>query len=252
MIKVLVYGIGGKMGANVMNVIKDTPGAEVVAGVDKFADPSAFSVPVYKSAQDVKEDVDVLIDFSRADALDDILSFALARKCPLVLATTGYSEDQNKQIQLASRDIAVFKASNFSLGINLLISLVRKAAAILGTSYDVEIIEQHHNMKVDAPSGTAATIAQELAKEYEGGKEFVYGRHETNKRRSMDEIGIHSIRGGTVVGKHDVLFMGKDEVITISHEAQSRTVFANGAVRAAMFVADKKSGMWSMSDMIGK
>ncbi|MDE6550558.1 MAG: 4-hydroxy-tetrahydrodipicolinate reductase [Clostridia bacterium] len=251
MTKIMIYGIGGKMGANVIGAIGATD-ATLVCGVDKFASPSDFKVPVYKCAKYVQEDVDVIIDFSRPDAIDDILGYALSRKCALVIATTGYSAEQLAKIEDASKTIPVFMASNFSLGINLLIMLARKAAKILGVNYDVEIIEQHHNTKVDAPSGTAATIADAISKEYEGGKVYEYGRHETNKRRDVSEIGIHSVRGGTVVGKHDVMFMGKDEVITIAHEASSRMVFAVGAVRAALFVAGCGAGMWGMDDLLAQ
>lgn len=249
MTRIMIYGIGGKMGANVISAI-DGSDATLVCGVDKFADASKFSVPVYRCAKDVKEDVDVIVDFSRPDAIDDILSYALSRSCAVVIATTGYSSEQLAVINEASKRIPVFMASNFSLGINLLIMLARKAARLLGLNYDVEIVEQHHNMKVDAPSGTAATIADAIAKEYENGKIFEYGRHEHNKRRDVREMGIHSIRGGTVVGKHDVMFMGKDEVITLAHEASSRMVFAVGAVRAAIFVSTRGAGMWGMDDML--
>ncbi len=251
MINVLIYGIGGKMGANVLAALADQEGIQAVCGVDKYV-PDTVKVPVYSSAADVKEKVDVVIDFSRAETIDDILAFAKKTRCALVLATTGYSSDQQSKIDEMSKLVPVFQASNFSLGINLLIDLAKKAADVLGLAYDVEIVEAHHNMKVDAPSGTAMTIAKEIAGEYEGGKEFVYGRHETNKRRSVNEMGIHAIRGGTIVGKHDVMFIGKDEVITISHEAQSRMVFAVGAVRAAKFVAGKTPGKYTMSMMLAQ
>lgn len=251
MINVLIYGIGGKMGANVISAISEQEDIQVVCGVDKYV-PETVKVPVYPSALDVKEKVDVVIDFSRAETIDDILAFAKKTGCALVIATTGYSAAQQQAIDEVSKLVPVFQASNFSLGINLLIDLAKKAADVLGLSFDVEIVEAHHNMKVDAPSGTAMTIAKEIAAEYEGGKEFVFGRHETNKRRSVNEMGIHAIRGGTIVGKHDVMFIGKDEVITIAHEAQSRMVFAVGAVRAAKFVAGKASGKYTMSMMLAQ
>lgn len=251
MINVLIYGIGGKMGANVISAISEQEDIQVVCGVDKYV-PETVKVPVYPSALDVKEKVDVVIDFSRAETIDDILAFAKKTGCALVIATTGYSAAQQQAIDEVSKKVPVFQASNFSLGINLLIDLAKKAADVLGLSFDVEIVEAHHNMKVDAPSGTAMTIAKEIAAEYEGGKEFVFGRHETNKRRSVNEMGIHAIRGGTIVGKHDVMFIGKDEVITIAHEAQSRMVFAVGAVRAAKFVAGKAPGKYTMSMMLAQ
>lgn len=238
------------MGKNILEGLSAFDDAEAVGGVDKFADPSQFSVPVFKSGKDVNVDADVIIDFSRPDALDEILEYALAHKTGIMLATTGYSAEQQQAIDKASQSIAVFQSSNMSLGVNLLIELCRKASQVLGEKFDIEIIEQHHNQKVDSPSGTALSIANAINEEFENSKEYVYGRHDKNCRRTDKEIGIHAIRGGTIVGKHDVLFIGKDEVITVSHEAQSRAVFAQGAIRAGIFLSTKTSGKYSMKDLL--
>ena len=249
MTRLILSGCSGRMGRAVEAVCAAQPDMEIAAGFDLLG-AGERDFPVFSTPGDCDKQADVLIDFSRPDALNDILAFAEKSGCALVLATTGYSAEQQAKIDAMSAKVPVFRASNFSLGINLLIDLAKKAASVLGLFYDVEIVEAHHNMKVDAPSGTAVTIAEEVAAQYEGGKQFVYGRHETNKRRDVHEMGIHSIRGGTIVGKHDVMFIGKDEVITISHEAQSRMVFAVGAVRAAKFVAGKPAGKYTMSMML--
>ncbi|MDE7216319.1 MAG: 4-hydroxy-tetrahydrodipicolinate reductase, partial [Clostridia bacterium] len=215
MIKVLIWGIGGKMGKNVLEGISAFDNVEAVGGVDRYADPSQFTLPIFKSGKDINVNADVIIDFSRPDALDEILEYALAHKTGIMLATTGYSAEQQQAIDEASKSIAVFQSSNMSLGVNLLIELCKKASEFLGEKYDIEIIEQHHNQKVDSPSGTAISIANAINEEFDNSKEFVYGRHDKNCRRKDKEIGIHAVRGGTIVGKHDVLFIGKYEVITI-------------------------------------
>ena len=247
---ILIWGIGGKMGKMLIEGLANDQAATLVGGVDKFADPTSFNVPIFKEGKDINVKVDVLIDFSRADALDDILSYATTNKVGAVICTTGYTDAQLKQIEDASKIIPVFRSSNMSLGINLLIDLCRKASQVLGEDCDIEIVEQHHNLKVDAPSGTAISIANAINEEYSNNKEFVYGRHETNKKREKKEIGIHAVRGGSIVGKHDVLFISQDEVVTIAHEAQSRAVFAKGAIRAAKFICCKAPGMYNMQDLV--
>lgn len=250
MTKILIWGIGGRMGKNILECLSSFENAQCVGGVDKFADPSQFSVPVFKCGKDVDVKADVIIDFSRPDALDEILQYATENKVGIMLATTGYGKDQQAKIDEASKNIAVFQSSNMSLGVNLLIELCRKAASFLGNSFEVEIVEQHHNQKIDSPSGTALSIANAINEEFDNSKDFVFGRHDKNRKRCDNEIGIHAVRGGTIVGKHDVLFIGKDEVVTIKHEAQSRMVFAQGAIRAALFLATKASGKYSMKDLI--
>lgn len=252
MIKVLIWGIGGRMGKNILESLASFDGAETVGGVDKFADPAGFSVPIFKSGKDVNVKADVIIDFSRPDALDEILEYALSRKVGIMLATTGYTPAQQQAIDDASKSIPVFQSSNMSLGVNLLIELCKKAANFLGENFEVEIIEQHHDQKVDSPSGTALSIADAINGEYDNSMKYVYGRHDKNLRRTKKEIGIHAVRGGTIVGKHDVMFIGKDEVITVAHEAQSRAVFAQGAIRAAIYLTSKKSGKYSMVDLVAE
>ena len=248
---ILIYGIGGKMGKMLIDGLTNDTEATLIGGVDKFADPQKFDVPVFKSASDINVKVDALIDFSRAEALDDILAYATKNKVPSVICTTGYSDAQLKQIEEASKIIPIFRSSNMSLGINLVIDLCRKASQLLKEDCDIEIIEQHHNQKVDAPSGTAIAIANAINEEYSNEKEFVYGRKETNKKREKKEIGIHAVRGGTIVGKHDVLFISQDEVVTIAHEAQSRAVFAKGAIRAAKYLTTlTKPGIYNMQDLV--
>ena len=248
--KILVWGIGGKMGHMLMECIEKNPDTELAGGVDKFADPKDFKVPVFKNAMEINVDVDVIIDFSRPEALGEILTFAISKNIPLVSCTTGYTDEQNALIKKASESIAIFKSSNMSVGINLLIALCKKATNLLGEDFEVEIIEQHHDRKVDSPSGTALSIAEAINEEYNNSKPFVYGRHSKTEKRTKEEIGIHAVRGGTIVGKHDVLFIGQDEVVTLSHEAQSRQVFANGAVKAAIYIANKKPGMYNMNDLL--
>lgn len=252
MTKILIWGIGGKMGKNILDSIPSFQNAQCVGGVDKFADPSKFDVPVFNCGKDINVSADVVIDFSRPDALDEILEYALKNKIGIMLATTGYSPEQQAKIDEASKVIPVFQSSNMSLGVNLMIELCRKAASFLGNAYEVEIVEQHHNQKVDAPSGTALSIANAINEEFDNSKEFNYGRHGKNCKRTNNEIGIHAVRGGTIVGKHDVLFIGKDEVLTIKHEAQSRAVFAQGAIRAGLFLAEQKAGKYSMKDLVAQ
>lgn len=252
MLKIIINGINGKIGRVLYSIIEKCEDITVAAGIDKFI-AKDLNVTQYKSLNDCKEKADVIVDFSRPDATGELLNFALERKIPLVIATTGQSPDQQSAILLASKEIPIFQASNMSLGINLLIELSKKAGRFLGTSYDIEIIEQHHNQKVDAPSGTALSIANAINDEvYAGKKFFKNGRENKNEKRKPDEIGIHAIRGGNIVGKHSVMFIGNDEIIDISHEAQSRQVFAYGALKAARFICDKAPGYYGMKDIIGK
>ena len=248
---ILVYGIGGKMGHSLVELINNDSDATLVGGVDKFADPSKFDVPVFKSAKDINVKVDALIDFSRPDALDDILEYATKNKVPAVLCTTGYTKEQDAQVLEASKIIPIFRSSNMSVGINVLIALCRSAAKVLKEDVEIEIVEQHHNLKVDAPSGTAISIADAINEEYNNSKFFTYGRHDKNKRRERNEIGIHAIRGGTIVGKHDVMFIGQDEIVTVAHEAQSKLVFAKGAVKAAKFLTTvTEPKIYNMQDLV--
>lgn len=249
---IIICGIGGKVGRTLMSILEKRKDIKIVAGVDKYADKSQFDIPVYDnfSVCDVK--ADVVIDFSRPDAIDDILNYAIKNRANLVIATTGHSEVQQAMIDKASLSVAIFQSSNMSLGVNLLIGLAKQAAAFLGNTYDIEIVEYHHNLKVDSPSGTALSIAQGINNVFSNKKNFIYGRHSGNDKRTSDDIGIHAVRGGTIVGKHEVMYIGKEEIVTLKHEAESRGVFAYGGLRAAEFIYDKKSGKYDMNDIIGK
>lgn len=247
MIKVLVCGICGKMGTNVRELIAQDGGAEVVCGVD--AQQSDCGVPVFDSFDKVSKSVDAVIDFSSPSALKSELEWAKRAHVPVVLAATGYSAEDLEYIKKCSEEIAVFKTANFSLGINLLVKLVREAAATLGENFDVEIIEKHHRLKKDAPSGTALMLAGS-ANSALGGREYVNGR-EGNTGKRGSEIGIHAVRGGTIVGEHEVIFAGEDEIITLSHSARSKKVFAAGAVEAAKWICGKPAGLYDMDDMLG-
>ncbi len=249
MTKIIVCGIGGKMGNKVLEVLSSFDGVTCVAGIDAYADKSKFSVPVFDKPQDVNVQADVVIDFSRPEALKGLLCYAQQNKVALVLATTGYTDEQEEEIKKVSEVVPVFRASNMSLGVNLLVHLCKKAAAFLGEGFDVEIVETHHNKKVDSPSGTALTLANAIKDEKENSY-LTFGRHGNDTKRKKDEIGVHAVRGGTVVGKHEVHFFGEDEVITLTHEAHSKAVFAQGAIRAAIFLAAQKPGLYSMPDLV--
>lgn len=249
MTKFIIYGIGGRLGQTLLNCIANDSDAEAVAGIDKFCDKTLFSIPVYDNGE-VTEKADVIVDFSRPDAVYDILPMAYAKKMAVVLATTGYTDEHEKFIADFADKIAIFKASNMSLGVNLLIDLARRATKALGTKFDIEIIEKHHNIKVDSPSGTALSIAKAINEESDNEYEYVYGRHSRNERRKINELGIHSVRGGTIVGEHEVLFIGNDEVITLSHQATSKAVFAEGAIRAGKFLAGQAPGIYDMIDLL--
>lgn len=235
------------MGRAVEDCVNSRDDAVIAAGVDIAQGERSY--PVYSCFVDVKEEADVIIDFSHPLVLDDMLSFAVERCMPVIICTTGYSDAQVRKIREAAGMIPVFYSGNMSLGINMLIHLASMAAKVLSTSFDVEIVEKHHNLKLDAPSGTAVMIADAIAAQREK-SEYVYDRHAYRKRRDQDEIGIHSVRGGTIVGEHEVIFAGHDEVLTISHQAQSKGVFASGAVNAAAFIKGKPAGMYDMNDLL--
>lgn len=251
MTDVLICGINGKMGANVLSLLNGDNGARAVCGVDSRAsvDGASVGVPVYTSFADIKEKVGVVIDFSSPAALKGELEWAVKNKVPVVLATTGYTESDLRLIDEASKSIAVFRTANFSLGVNLLVKLVREAAETLGEKFDIEIIEKHHNQKVDAPSGTALMLAESANKAFDGEKPYINGRQGAVGKRG-NEIGIHAVRGGTIVGEHDVLFAGEDEVITLSHAAHSKRVFAAGAIKAAKWIVGKPAGKYDMTNVL--
>ncbi len=249
MINAAIVGCNGKMGYFVAQALSENRNAQTLFGVDAYGE-SKFDFPVYKSFDEAQQKPGVIIDFSNPAALDGMLSYAIANSVPCVICTTGYSAGQIEKIREASKKIAVFYSGNMSLGINLLIALSKQAAKVLGDSFDIEIVEKHHNLKVDAPSGTALMIADAISGTLENEPQYVYDRHAYRKKRSKNEIGIHSVRGGTIVGEHEVIFAGHDEVVTLTHQAQSKEVFAAGAVNAAVFLASQKPGMYDMTAML--
>ena len=250
MTKILLCGACGKMGGNVLSLLAEDTEATVVCGVDLY--PKEIGVPVYQSFASVTEDVDVIIDFSSPVGLQERLDFAKERKAGIVLASTGFTADDLALIQSYESEIAIFRTANLSLGINLMQALVKAAAQVLGDNFDVEIIEKHHNLKKDAPSGTALMLADSVNEAFDGEKEYVYGREGIVGARRKKEVGIHAVRGGTIVGEHDVIFAGEDEVITISHSAASKRVFAVGAIRAAKWLTGKAAGKYEMKHLLAE
>ena len=246
---IILCGACGRMGKNVTESAAER-GVAIVAGVD-IADAS-LPYPLYHSLAEVKEQADVVVDFSSAAGLDEHLGDCLANNLPIVLAATGFTQDDLTKIDEAAKIIPVFKTGNFSLGINLLQMLAKKAAQILGDDFDVEIVERHHHTKKDAPSGTALMLAASVNEGLGGGKENVYGRHGMVGERKKSEIGIHAVRGGTIVGEHEVMFAGEDEIVTLSHSARSRKVFAVGALRAAQWLIGKPAGLYDMNDLLAQ
>lgn len=250
MIKVLMHGCNGRVGQFITSLLKDDPDMSIVAGVDKF-DDGHNEYPVFADINACDVEADVIIDFSNSAAADALLAYSVDKKTPVVLCTTGLSESQLEAVKEASTKVAVLRSANMSLGVNLLLKMVKEAAAVLAPAgFDVEIVEKHHRHKLDAPSGTAIALAESINDELGGDYEFVFDRSGRRMERPDKEIGISAVRGGSIVGDHDVIFAGTDEVITISHTAYSRTVFAKGAIEAARFLAGKGPGLYSMSNVI--
>lgn len=253
MVRLIISGCNGRMGRVVESICSADPEFEIAAGIDLLGAASDREFPIYSSPADFQGHADVVVDFSSPAALDTLLEFGIQRQVPLVLATTGYSEEQLAAIDRAAGMIPIFRSANMSLGVNVLLQLVRSAVQALGAGFDVEIVERHHNKKVDAPSGTALMLADAVADVLPYAPEYVYDRQSVRKPRGRTEIGISSVRGGGIVGDHEVIFAGRDEVIELRHTAMSRDVFASGAVRAAKFLAGvKKPGLYSMSDLLSQ
>lgn len=248
MLNVFLIGISGKMGKMICSAAAQSDDIKISGGLD--AVQSEFA-PTFKRAGEVNVPVDVIIDFSRPETLDEIISLCDRLSCPAVIATTGYDENQLKKIDALSKRHGVLISGNMSFGVNLLTELVKSAAKALGVDFDVEIVEKHHNNKVDAPSGTALMLADAAAAARKEKSEVVVGRSGKSCKRGRGDIGISSVRGGTIVGQHDVEFIGDDEIITLSHTALSRKIFALGALKAARFMADKKTGKYDMKDVLG-
>lgn len=250
MVKVIMHGCNGKMGQVISGLLANDTEAELAAGVDA-RDDGHNPYPVFKSLAECTVAADCIIDFSAAPAVDALLDYCGEKKVPCVLCTTGLSEEQLERVKKVSEKTAILKSANMSLGINLLLKLVKNAADVLAhAGFDMEIVEKHHNLKVDAPSGTALALADALNEELGQEYTYVYDRSTRREKRPEKEIGISSVRGGTIVGDHDVIFAGTDEVVTFSHTAYSKAVFGRGAVQAAKFLAGKPAGMYDMSHVI--
>ena len=246
--RIILCGACGKMGGNVLSLLDGDESAEVVCGVDLY--PKEIGVPVYKSFAQIKEQADVIVDFSSAEGLLERLDYAKTHGLGIVLASTGFSPADLAMIDDYATTTAIFKTANLSLGVNLMQALCKAAAQVLGDTFDVEIIEKHHNLKKDAPSGTALMLADSVNEVFNGEKKYVDGRSGIVGARDKKEIGMHAVRGGTIVGEHEVMFAGEDEIITISHSARSKRVFAVGAIRAAKFLKGKPAGRYEMKDLL--
>lgn len=250
MLKIIVSGCNGHMGQSVVAICAAKSDISVVAGFNRTP-VKKNDFPVYSEPMEYAGPADVIIDFSNPANLDSLLAYAAKRHIPIVLCTTGYSPEQIEEIKAYSKSVPVFKSGNMSLGINLMLELVRRASLVLGDNFDVEIVERHHNRKVDAPSGTAVMLADAARGALPYDAQYIYDRHSVRRRREKNEIGISSVRGGTIVGEHEVIFAGPDEVIELKHTAQSRDVFANGAVTAARFIAGVRApGLYDMGDAL--
>ena len=250
MVKAIMHGCNGHMGRVITDIIKNTEGIELVAGIDKYTKVSN-EYPVFENIGACDVEADVIIDFSNAAAADELLGYCVEKQVPVVLCTTGLSEEQLAKVEESAKKVAVLKSANMSLGINLLLKILQDATKVLSPAgYDIELVEKHHNQKIDAPSGTALMLADAMCKEINHPMKYEYDRHAKREKRTRDEIGIHAVRGGTIVGEHEIIFAGRDEIITLSHSARSKEIFAVGAVNAAVFMCGKDAGLYDMSQMI--
>lgn len=250
MVKAIMHGCNGKMGQVISNLVKADEQIEIVAGIDTYQ-VIQNEYPVFASLKECDVEAEVVIDFSNASAVDGLLEVCAERNLPVVLCTTGLSEEQLQKVEDASAKVAVLRSANMSLGINLLMKLLKEAAAVLAPAgFDIELVEKHHNQKVDAPSGTAIALADSVNEALDNAYTYNYDRSQERKKREKNEIGIVAVRGGTIVGEHDVIFAGADEVITFQHTAYSKAVFGKGAIEAAKYLAGKPAGMYGMSDVI--
>ncbi len=250
MLRLIISGCNGHMGRVVESICRGEADVEIAAGFDLLGQGER-DYPIYSSPAEFTGEASVIIDFSHPSALPALLELGVSQKIPLVLATTGYSPADLSAIDQAAKSIPIFRSANMSLGVNVLVDLIKRAAAVLGEHYDVEIVERHHNRKVDAPSGTALMLAEAAASALPYHPQYIYDRHSVRRARDRHEIGISAVRGGNIVGDHEVIFAGRDEVIEIKHSAMSREVFASGAVRAARFLAGvEEPGLYSMADLV--
>ncbi len=250
MVKIIMHGCNGKMGQTITRIVKEDARAEIVAGVDKYQGiQNAY--PVFDSIEKCDVEADVILDFSTASAIDGLLAYCVERQIPVVLCTTGLSEEQLLKVEETSKQVAVLKSANMSLGINMLMKLLQEAVQVLApAAFDIELVEKHHNQKIDAPSGTALALADSMNEAMDHAYTYVYDRSQVRQKRDAKEIGISAVRGGTIVGEHEVIFAGEDEVITFQHTAYSKAVFAKGAVEAGIFLKGKEPGFYDMKDVI--
>lgn len=250
MIRIIMNGCNGHMGQVIAGLVSQDPEVEMAAGID-LEDKGLYECPVFTDIEKCDVPADVMIDFSSAKATDKVLEYCKNRKLPLVLCTTGLSEEQIRKVEEVSGETAVLRSANMSLGINTLMKLIQEAAKVLATAgFDMEIVERHHNLKVDAPSGTALALADSLNEAMGNQYHYVYDRSQKREKRDSREIGISAVRGGTIVGDHEVIFAGPDEVIEFKHTAYSKAVFAKGAIEAAKFLKGKGAGLYNMSHVI--
>lgn len=251
MTNIILVGCNGRMGKMVSESVKNLTDIKITAGVDVFNEQN-FNYHVYSDINSIESPEGVIIDFSNHTFINSILDFATKHLLPCVICSTGHTDKEIEKIEEASKLIPIFKSANMSLGINLLVMLAKKSAAFLEDSFDIEIVEKHHNQKLDAPSGTALLLADAINETLTYDAEYKFDRHSEQKKRTKEEIGIHSIRGGTIIGEHDVIFAGQDELITLSHRADSRLVFAKGAIKASIYIANKTPGIYDMSSLLSE
>ena len=250
MVKIIMHGCNGHMGQVISGIVEKDPDAEIVAGID-IADQGKNSYPVFTDIDACQVEADAIIDFSSAKATDKLLEYSAARQIPVVLCSTGLSQEQLAKVEETSRKVAVLKSANMSLGINTLLKLVQDAAKVLAAAgFDMEIVEKHHRLKLDAPSGTALALADSINEAMDNQYHYVYDRSQKREKRDDKEIGISAVRGGTIVGEHEIIFAGQDEVIEFKHTAYSKAVFGKGAVQAAKFLAGREPGLYDMQDVI--
>lgn len=250
MVKMIMHGCNGRMGHVIVDLCKEDQEIQVVAGVDAFGE-NTYDFPVFKSLSECNVDADVIVDFSNASAVDGLLDYCVAKAIPVVLCSTGLSAEQLDKVKEASAKVAVLKSANMSVGVNALIKVLKEVSPLFAAAgFDIEIVEKHHNQKLDAPSGTAIALADSINESLNNEYEYVNDRSTRREKRPVKEIGISAVRGGTIVGDHDVIFAGHDEVVTLSHRAYSRAIFGKGAIQAAKFLAGKSAGMYDMSDVL--
>lgn len=251
MTRIILSGCFGKMGMAITSCVASRNDCEIVCGIDVSNGTADF--PVYSSFNEINDiDADVIIDFSHPSVLEGLLKYAVSKKMPAVIATTGLTEAQTAQIREASKSAPLFFSANMSIGVSLVSELAKKAAKVLQNGFDIEIVEAHHNQKIDAPSGTALMLADSISEALDEKPVYEFDRHSKRMKRNKNEIGIHAIRGGTIVGEHEIIFAGPDEVIKISHSAFSKQLFANGSVNAGIFLVGKPAGFYTMKDLVNE